>query len=182
MAGTLIYIFREPLKNMVSGLFSKLKGKVSGSDASVLLPCDALNQSVTSGNSVAERNNNPGNLKDFGDNWQGLDGAPKGDGSFCKFTDRSFGARAMVKLLINYVRGGLDTVTKIISKYAPQSDSNNPASYAHAVASALQISPDAPVSDSERGFIAAIAYRMHIVEAGYPWVPFDVFQQWANTL
>jgi hypothetical protein len=181
--GTLIYIFRDPLKKLVGGLFDRLKNRGSGSDAVIEgVPYDAVHQSVTSGNSVAERNNNPGNIRDFGDAWQGLDGAPKADGSFCKFTDQSSGARAMVKLVLNKVRQGYNTVSKLINNYAPAADNNNPASYAHIVASALQVSPDAPLSVDDREFIAAVAYRMHIVEAGYPWVPFETFLSWANTL
>jgi hypothetical protein len=180
LAGVAAWFFRDKLKS----LFSRVTGGAipGGSPVTASVPYDALNQGIQSGNSLAEKNSNPGNLRDFGDKWQGLEGEPKSDGSFCKFSDASSGARAMVKLLLNYVRQGNNTLSKIIARYAPASDSNNPVSYAHAVASALEISPDAVISADDRQMLAAVAYRMHIVEAGYAWVHYQTFLEWANTL
>jgi hypothetical protein len=188
----LCFIFRNRLKGYVSGLFGGLKSKSGDGDnpddsdpdvpGSLSLPHDAIDQPIQSGASLAERNNNPGNLRDFGDKWQGLKGDPKSDHSFCEFESSGFGARAMVKLILNKLQSGYNTLNSLIANYAPAADGNNPVSYSHTVASALQISPDMYINSSDRALVAAIAYRMHIVEAGYPWISYNVFLQWANTL
>lgn len=76
------------------------------------------------------RNNNPGNIK-AGINWQGMVGD---DGTFTIFADDTWGLRAMAVDLTNKInRDGLNTITQIITAYAPPSE-NDTASYISAVA------------------------------------------------
>lgn len=67
------------------------------------------------------RNNNPGNIRVTSDQWQGMIGSDQG---FVTFQDVSYGIRAMVIILKNYINNGYNTITKIISRYAPSSENN----------------------------------------------------------
>ena len=93
------------------------------------------------------RNFNPGNIKDFGIPWNGL-AAPeqmtleqKQEMTFCVFTGPWWGIRAIAVILKNYsARHGLNSIHKIISRWAPGSDNNNPARYALYVADMVGVS------------------------------------------
>lgn len=79
---------------------------------------------------IGLRNNNPGNLRPGLLPWVGQTGS---NGGFCKFKDLSFGLRALAVDLSNKITSdGLDTITDIISKYAPPSE-NNTLAYINAV-------------------------------------------------
>ena len=91
------------------------------------------------------RNNNPGNIRHSGSQWQGM-AAQQTDPAFVQFVAPEYGIRALAKLLINYAtRDGLNTVRQIISKYAP-SNENDTDAYAQAVARALGVNPDTVIS------------------------------------
>ncbi len=98
---------------------------------------------MTTGTPRGERNNNPGNIRLSATRWQGqVDGA---DPAFVTFATPQDGIRALAKLLRNYQTiHGLRTVRAIIARYAPASE-NNTGTYVGAVASALGVSPDAPI-------------------------------------
>lgn len=75
------------------------------------------------------RNNNPGNIRRTSDNWQGkIPFAQSTDTEFEQFYEINWGLRAMMKDIQNKIKGGYNTVSKIITKYAPPSE-NNTASY-----------------------------------------------------
>lgn len=83
------------------------------------------------------RNNNPGNIRVTGDNW---DGASGDDGKFVKFDSPEMGARAMAKILNNYQsKYGLRTIKDIVSRWAPAGDNNDPDAYANYVANKIGI-------------------------------------------
>lgn len=105
------------------------------------------------------RNNNPGNIR-IGDNWQGL--APmQEDGSFCQFSDAKYGIRALAYLLLKsyHIKRGLNTVRKIINRWAPPSE-NDTASYVMQVAKAMQVGADEAIDLTKEfalaGLVAAI--------------------------
>jgi len=86
-----------------------------------------LNQS---GYPVGFRNNNPGNLRPGVVPWMGQIGVSN---NFCQFKDMSWGLRAMALDLSNKItRDGLNTITAIITKYAPPSE-NDTQSYINLV-------------------------------------------------
>jgi hypothetical protein len=85
------------------------------------------------------RNNNPGNIR-RGNKWQGL--APvQTDPSFDQFVSMEYGCRALARVLATYRSQGLNTVRKIINKYAPPVE-NNTSAYVNAVASYLGVTAD----------------------------------------
>ena len=62
--------------------------------------------------------NNPGNLRDFNQPWQGRV-VPSSDSAFYEFESYAYGLRAMIKLLKNYISQGDNTIKKILYRYAP---------------------------------------------------------------
>lgn len=91
------------------------------------------------------RNNNPGNIRHSASKWQGM-AAQQTDPDFVQFISPEYGIRALARLLtIYYQRDGLNTVRKLITKYAPASENNTDA-YAQAVARAIGVTPDTIIS------------------------------------
>ncbi len=87
------------------------------------------------------RNNNPGNIRENGTKWQGLD-LPPSDGTFCRFLEPKWGIRAMARILISYQdKHGLNTIAGIINRWAPPSE-NNTASYIKHVCAEVGVEPD----------------------------------------
>lgn len=68
------------------------------------------------------RNNNPFNIKKSNYKWIGK--VESSDPVFEQFKDLKYGCRAGLKLLLNYVRKGFDTPSKIIHRFAPTSENN----------------------------------------------------------
>ena len=97
------------------------------------------------------RNNNPGNIKDFGDKWEGMTGTDSGgnvaEGSFVKFESPELGVRALTKDITNKRRRGLNTVEKILKVYAPEGRENNLQAYIDDVTSDLGIKPNTKLRD-----------------------------------
>lgn len=87
------------------------------------------------------RNNNPGNIRHGGSQWQGMS-AVQTDDEYVQFDDPVYGIRAMAKLLKNYEsRYGLDTIREIITRWAPPTE-NITSAYVAAVSQKLGASPD----------------------------------------
>lgn len=86
------------------------------------------------------RDNNPGNIEwQAGTQWQGAVGQ---DGPFLIFADDTWGLRAMAKDMTTKINvDGLNTITSIITEYAPPSE-NDTASYIAAVSGDTGFDPD----------------------------------------
>jgi hypothetical protein len=82
------------------------------------------------------RNNNPGNIR-LGINWLGRV-VPGKDLSFVEFKTMPLGVRALYIDLINKHKSGLNTIQKVIYKYAPPSENLTDA-YVSAVAQDMKI-------------------------------------------
>jgi len=125
-----------------------------GIGAALLVGGGALVYTMTRG----LRNNNPGNIEyssDPSQQWQGLDNPPN-DGVYARFVDAAHGIRAMaVTLNTYYTKYGLDTVSDIISKWAPPTE-NDTASYIAAVASAMGVNATDPLNMSDAGTVEAL--------------------------
>lgn len=69
------------------------------------------------------RNNNPGNLRISKSNWVGkIPVSQNTDCEFEQFYEWRYGVRAMIKLLQNYIASGHNTISKIVSRYAPSTE------------------------------------------------------------
>lgn len=102
------------------------------------------------------RNNNPGNIEK-GERWQGLAEDQSQDSRFAVFTDAVYGIRAMARVLNVYgTRDGLDglggpgidTITEIINRWAPDVE-NNTQAYIDAVANATGLDPETALQDED---------------------------------
>lgn len=98
----------------------------------------ATDYRITGSSSRGLRNNNPGNIKEDGTAWQGAVGD---DGTFYIFKDISWGLRALATDLANKIRGGVNTIRLIVTKYAPPSE-NRTADYISAVSADSGFSAD----------------------------------------
>lgn len=100
---------------------------------------------------LANRNNNPGNLR-----FIGQQGASQGEGGFAKFNSPEEGYAALLNDVQSKVSGksrsGLrptDTLVDFTKIYAPSSDNNAPGSYAAAVANKMGVSPATSLQELE---------------------------------
>lgn len=94
----------------------------------------------SSGSARGIDNNNPGNLEFSQSNpWEGQTGS---DGRFAKFETPEHGIRALGRNLISYQRQGYDTVSDIITRWAPPEDNNDTAAYIKAVCEQIGATPD----------------------------------------
>lgn len=121
------------------------------------------------------RNNNPGNIR-WGDEWQGLvPEAQRTDKSFCQFKSAEYGIRAMIIILRNYQRKyGLNTVSKIIGRWAPPNE-NNTQSYINGVAQSVGVSPDQEIDVTDSRVIIPLVEAVIKHENGEQPYGFDVF-------
>jgi len=101
------------------------------------------------------RNNNPGNIR-LGDKWQGLCSV-QDDSSFCQFTTIEYGIRALAYVLrVSYFqRRDLDTVRKIIQRWAPPSE-NDTYAYILDVARHAKFGADEPLNLNDDNVLGAL--------------------------
>lgn len=125
------------------------------------------------------RNNNPGNIKDFGIPWEGIldrekqNAEQRAENTFVVFSGPWWGIRAIAKILLNYqTRHGLDTVHKIIDRWAPAGDSNEPERYARFVANHIGVHPHDPIDVTDYTTMLNLAQGIVWYENGtdpYTW-------------
>lgn len=110
------------------------------------------------------RNNNPLNIR-VGNHWLGEVGEPT-DTEFEQFQTMFYGVRAGFVLIKRYMmRYHLDTLTKIITRWAPPSE-NNTASYIRRVASRMGVNPNLVLSWYDRKTMLALVDAMILQESG----------------
>lgn len=109
-------------------------------------------------NSIANRNNNPGDLR-----YAGQAGATQNSNGFAQFSSFSAGFTALQnQLSLDISRSGSDTLAQFAAKYAPASDGNNPQQYAQELATQLHTTVGTPISSlsaSIQQFAVAIAHN-----------------------
>ncbi|MEO8238479.1 MAG: hypothetical protein ABI576_10250 [Flavobacterium sp.] len=105
------------------------------------------------------RNNNPGNLKNFGIAWQGKIPLPQNtdqNKTFDQFTDVKYGIRAMLIDLLGDIGKGKNTLRKLISEYAPNSE-NNTDVYISTVAKSMGVGADVVIKEVDFTFMFNLA-------------------------
>jgi hypothetical protein len=114
------------------------------------------------------RNNNPGNLVITNSKWQGKISKEKNtDGKFEQFQNITYGIRAMLKDIIHDVNKGKNTVSKIISEYAPPNE-NNTKSYIDSVCKSIGVTPHQKLTVINAPFLVALSRAIFKVELGKP--------------
>lgn len=114
------------------------------------------------GNTLADRNNNPGNIR------------PVGSGGFRAFGSALEGWEAMKNQLMRYFTGKttgrrLQTIMDIVSTWAPSADNNDPAKYARDVAGWMGVSPTAALNLSDPNTMAMLMQSMARKEGYSNW-------------
>ncbi|WP_298034745.1 structural protein [uncultured Desulfovibrio sp.] len=105
------------------------------------------------------RNNNPGNIRK-GNDWRGEIGNQT-DTAFEQYESPEYGIRALGKILLSYQRKyGLDTVRKLITRWAPPNENNTDA-YVNGVARSLGVAPDDPIRVEEHLPALVVAIIQH---------------------
>ena len=115
------------------------------------------------------RNNNPVNIVyNPGNKWLGQIGKDP-NGNKAQFIDLVHGYRAALVLLRGkgYIGNGLNTIEKIIYKFAPASDGNDPESYIANVSRMTGIPRNQVISPNDKDALTSIVYAMSISENGY---------------
>jgi len=114
------------------------------------------------GASRAERNNNPGNLE-----YRGQTGAvpEEGSGRFAKFGSASEGVSALVKQLQRYASRGIDSLDKIVAKYAPPNE-NDTKAYIDALSQKLGVAPSEKLDLTNQDTLSTLVKGISRHEAG----------------
>lgn len=122
------------------------------------------------------RNNNPGNIRRNSDVFQGE--KTSSDREFKQFKSMAYGYRAIFKILSNYYRNyKLDTIRKMIGRWAPENENNTDA-YIKAVSDYAGIPADDPININDREQMIRIVAGMSKVENGIEADMSDVIAGW----
>ncbi|EIF9934461.1 hypothetical protein LF287_003594 [Salmonella enterica] len=110
------------------------------------------------------RNNNPGNLVASNQGW---DGELTSDGKFSRFDTPEHGIRALAKNMRTYQnKHDLNTVSEMISKFAPPEDHNDTPTYIKAVAGMMGVDPSQRIDTSNIGTLTKLVNGIITVENG----------------
>lgn len=110
----------------------------------------------------SDRNNNPLNIRFTNIAWQGKKTDGKSDKDFEEFESRDYGWRAAYKNIETKMDRGLNTITKLVSEWAPPTE-NNTNGYIQFVASKTGIDPNAVLTRED---LPKIGAAMAAVESG----------------
>lgn len=125
------------------------------------------------------RNNNPLNIEktNGGNPWQG-EIVPSADSRFAQFKSMAYGYRAAFKLLNNYQKNyGLDTIRKMISRWAP-SNENHTDAYVETVSNRSGVPANSRITTTNRDVMVPIVAAMSYVENGEEARMADVEAGW----
>lgn len=125
------------------------------------------------------RNNNPLNIEKTkgGNPWQG-EIVPSKDSRFAQFTSIAYGYRAAFKLLDNYQRNyGVDTIRKMISRWAP-SNENHTEAYVKTVSDRSGVPADGRITTTNHDVMVPVVAAMSFVENGIEANIADVEAGW----
>ena len=111
------------------------------------------------------RNNNPLNIRHGKSQWVGMRKVQT-DKVFVQFTERVFGYRAAFVLLRNYIGRGVNTIGKIIARWAPPGDGNNTQAYIEHVCITTGIGASHVLRFEDKDDLVAIVRSMAQMESG----------------
>jgi hypothetical protein len=110
--------------------------------------------------SIADQNNNPGNIED-GKFASSMPGYAGGNGRFAKFESHEAGRAAQMALLESYIKRGYDTPIKLASRWAPAGDgNNNPAKYASFIGKGLGLGVNDKITPDKLAGLAVAQGKM----------------------
>ena len=116
--------------------------------------------------SIAKRLNNPLNIRP-GQPYEGL-ADPAQVAGFCNFSSPVWGFRAVFRNYITKADRGVNTITKLISEWAPTTE-NDTAVYIATVAKASGYGADEPINLKAWDTASKVCYAQAEVESGQPF-------------
>ncbi|MCH3994277.1 MAG: structural protein P5 [Prevotella sp.] len=123
------------------------------------------------------RNNNPGNIRISGIKYQG-EIRPSKDRNFKQFVNMSYGYRAMFVILRTYYnRYGLNTISKMIQRWAPSNENDTTAYITH-VSVWSGIPKNATLEITSKAMMCAVVAAMSRMENGTRANMLDVRKGW----
>ena len=124
------------------------------------------------------RNNNLLNIRINSDKFQG-EVRPSQDKAFKQFETAAYGYRAAFKILRTYIgKYGLNTIRKMITRWAPPEDGNHTENYIRVVSERSGIPADDIVYPDNREMMVRIVAAMSFVENGVEADMSDVVRGW----
>ena len=124
------------------------------------------------------RNNIPGNIRINNDLFQG-EIRPSKDKSFKQFDSMAHGYRAIFKILRSYCKNyHLNTIRKMITRWAPPEDNNHTEAYIMAVSDYAGIPADDSINVNDREQMIRIVSGMSRVENGREAEMSDIIAGW----
>ena len=111
------------------------------------------------------RNDNPLNIRHGKSQWVGMRKVQT-DKAFVQFTERRYGYRAAFVLLRNYIGRGVNTIGKIIARWAPPGDGNNTQAYIEYVSSTTGIDASLELAFEDKAKLVEIVRSMAHMESG----------------
>ena len=125
------------------------------------------------------KNNNPGNIRlSYLNVWKGgVLAINNTDGTFEQSKTYEYGVRAIIKTLISYYNDyNLNTIRKIISKYAP-SNENDTNTYINNVCRRVGIGADKRIRKFDKDFIRKLTDAIIYQENGGNYLKFYQFEK-----
>ena len=149
-------------RTFIEELYTVREGPIDISEDLLMAEGGIVGFAGPQGSSVGA--NNPYNIRDYNQNWEGQSGATKG---FVNFGDEASGVRAADKLLENYqTLHGISTVREVIARFAPPNE-NITEEYIEFVANKTGLTPDQPLNLSDPRTRDALLGAMGAMESGY---------------
>lgn len=121
------------------------------------------------------RNNNPGNIRQTDTAWQGESKEDK-DKAFEEFESMAYGYRALIKNVQGYISKGVNTIDKIITKWAPAEDNNDTKAYISTVEKMVGKSRFEVIKSDDYATLKRMALAISKVENGINGNPLEVDQ------
>lgn len=132
---------------------------------------------MTKINARGLRNNNPCNIRLNGIAYEG-EIIPSKDSAFKQFKSMAYGYRAVFVVLHTYARRyGINTIERMISRYAPASE-NHTQAYVDAVSEWSGVPPTSHLTTTNAEVMMPIVAAMSRVENGVPAVQAEVERGW----
>ena len=124
------------------------------------------------------RNNNPLNIRRTANLWQGLS-KEQNDPDFFQFESMAWGYRAAFVVLRTYRnRYGINTVERIVRRWAPEKDGNDTEYYIRKVTVLTGLERTQIVDDQDPRTMMSLVAAMSRVENGVPARQVEVCKGW----
>lgn len=158
---TFIILLSMKLKNIIKALKYRHQNITNN-------PSNTMQTAIYYSDTRGYRNNNPLNLRISNNDWTGKVPIEQNtDGAFEQFITMPYGFRAAMKNIRTLVsKYDCSTIQKLINRWAPESDGNNPQRYATRVANRTGYATDAPIKTHDKDFMCHLVFAMAEVENG----------------